>query len=82
MLLREIVLKWVMFWGLDHLLHFVLDDIWWLFTLGAFAIAALWCVRDANLQCLWDKVITTYVVRPAERPQPFDVVVGRLESTP
>ena len=33
-----------------------------------FAIAALWCIWDANRQCLWDKVVRTYVVRAATTP--------------
>ena len=27
-----------------------------------FVVAALWCVWDANRQCLWDKAVGTYVV--------------------
>ena len=36
-----------------------------------FAVAALWCVWDANRQCLWDKVVNTRVVhdRALERTE-------------
>ncbi|MCY3882504.1 MAG: RDD family protein [Chloroflexi bacterium] len=66
MLLREIVLKWGAFVVLDLVLSIINPAVGGGITLAVFAVAALWCAWDANRQCLWDKVIGTYVVRPAE----------------
>ena len=61
MLLREIVLKWALFSVLSAVLG--LAGEWGAFVaLAAFAVAALWCAWDTNRQCLWDKVIGTWVV--------------------
>ena len=61
MLLREIVLKWALFSVLSAVLG--LAGGWGAFVaLAAFAVAALWCAWDTNRQCLWDKVIGTWVV--------------------
>ena len=65
-MLREIVLKWGAFVVLDQVLSLADEGIGGGITLAVFAVAALWCAWDANRQCLWDKVIGTYVVRPAE----------------
>lgn len=41
---------------------------WLIFTVGSFitggilpVVAALWCLWDPNKQCLWDKIVSTYV---------------------
>lgn len=62
MLLREIVIKWAAFVVLDLVLSPVNPGLAGTITLAAFAVAALWCAWDANRQCLWDKMIGTYVV--------------------
>lgn len=74
MLLREIVLKWAAFVVLDQVLSLADEGIGGLVTLAVFIVAALWCIWDANRQCLWDKVVGTYVVREAEGP-------GRMVAT-
>lgn len=74
MLLREIVLKWGAFVVLDQVLSLADEGIGGGITLAVFAVAALWCAWDANRQCLWDKVVGTYVVREAEGP-------GRMVAT-
>ena len=74
MLLREIVLKWATFVVLDMVLSIINAGVAGGITLFVFALAALWCAWDANRQCLWDKVVGTYVVREAEGP-------GRMVAT-
>ncbi len=64
MLVRDVVVKWIGIFGLFGLLGFLTG--WEGFDIAAFfvfALAALWCAWDANRQCLWDKVVNTYVVR-------------------
>lgn len=73
MLLREIIGKWAAFVVLDLVLSLANAGLAGVITLIAFAIAALWCVWDANRQCLWDKALRTYVVRMADTP-------GRTEA--
>lgn len=68
MLLREIGLKWATFAVLDMILSFINAGVAGGITLFVFAVAALWCAWDANRQCLWDKVVGTYVVRETGAP--------------
>ncbi len=68
MLLREIIAKWGTFALLDYVLGFADQDVAGWVTLAAVAVAALWCVWDANRQCLWDKALGTYVVRQVDGP--------------
>ena len=68
MLLREIVIKWAAFVVLDLVLSPVNPGLAGAITLAAFAVAALWCAWDANRQCLWDKAVGTYVVKPPDTP--------------
>ncbi|MCY4390977.1 MAG: RDD family protein [Chloroflexi bacterium] len=65
MLLREIVVKWASFAVLDLLLSLANAGVAGAITLVVFIAAALWCVWDANRQCLWDKALGTYVVQGA-----------------
>ena len=74
MLLRELVLKWAAFSVLSIVLGLVVPSAGWIISLVVFAVAALWCVWDANRQCLWDKAIGTYVVREMDTP-------GRMVAT-
>lgn len=74
MLLREIITKWGVFALLDYVLGFADADVAGWVTLAALAVAALWCTWDANRQCLWDKVVGTYVVREVEGPPGARVV--------
>ena len=62
MLLREIVLKIILFPVLSSLETLVVPNLGGLIALALFALAALWCVWDKNRQCLWDKVLRTGVV--------------------
>ncbi len=75
MLLREIIAKWGAFVLLDYVLGFADGDVAGWVSLAAFAVAALWCTWDANRQCLWEKVVGTYVVREVDAP-----VGGRVVS--
>lgn len=68
MLLREIVAKWAVFAVLDLVLSPVNPGLAGTITLVVFAIAALWCVWDANRQCLWDRALGTYVVGEGDEP--------------
>ncbi len=67
-LLREIVVKWGFFAALALVLTFANPGVAGPVTLVAFAVAALWCAWDANRQCLWDKAVGTYVVKPPDTP--------------
>ena len=72
MWLREVLVKWLLFGLLSVFAAFftplpTLLPVW--------AIAALWCVWDRDRQCLWDKIVATYVghaagERPARDPDP------------
>lgn len=68
MLLREIVAKWAFFAVLDVVLMLASAGVAGTITAIVFAIAALWCVWDANRQCLWDKALGTYVVGEGDEP--------------
>ena len=74
MLLREIIARLGAFALLDYVLSFGDADVAGWVTLAAFVVAALWCVWDGNRQCLWDKVVGTYVVREVEGPAGARVV--------
>ena len=62
MALRDVVLKSVLFWVVNQALILALDDIGGLIAVALFGLAALWCVWDAQRQCLWDKVVKTRVL--------------------
>ena len=64
MLLREVVLKIILFSALSSLLTVAVPRLGGLITFALFAVAALWCVWDTYRQCLWDKVVGTWVVSP------------------
>ncbi len=68
MLLREIAVKWGFFAVLALVLSVANPSLGSTIAPVAFAVAALWCAWDANRQCLWDKAIGTYVVKPLETP--------------
>ena len=62
MLLREIGVKIAAFAVLNAILAWLIGDVGnWVFV-AVFAACALWCVRDKDRQCLWDKALTTLVV--------------------
>ena len=62
MLLREIGVKIIAFAVLNAILAWLIGDVGnWVFV-AVFAACALWCVRDKDRQCLWDKALTTLVV--------------------
>ena len=63
MVLREVMAKWLVFSVLDLVLSLIDAGVAGTISSLAFAVAALWCVWDANRQCLWDKALGTYVVR-------------------
>ena len=73
MLLRDLVVRGIVFgnvivWG--ALLGSLLGGPGILLALLAAALAILaplWCVWDKDRQCLWDKVVSTYVVRTDAR---------------
>ena len=52
-----------------------LDGLVFFSVLIMFVIAALWCTWSEDQQCLWDKVVRTYVVR-------VQTHVVRVGSTP
>ena len=63
MLIRDLAVRVIAFGAVDRLLVAALGEG----TGGAltsllFVVAALWCVWDANRQCLWDKMVRTRVV--------------------
>lgn len=66
MLLREIGAKWLAFVVLNLVLVALIDDVGAWIAFAIFAACALWCVWDANRQCLWDKALTTLVVHDPE----------------
>lgn len=66
MLLREIAVKWVAFIVLNLVLAAVVGNAGTWVYVAAFAACALWCVWDANRQCLWDKLLRTLVVHDPE----------------
>ncbi|MCY3504894.1 MAG: RDD family protein [Chloroflexi bacterium] len=62
-LFRDWVLRgFVGFWVLDILLFSFLGEPWSFVAFGVYALAAIWCVWDRERQCLWDKLLGTYVV--------------------
>ena len=62
MLLRDLVIRGIGFSVLNLLITLIDWDLAFVTSI-LFALAALWCVWDANRQCLWDKAVGTYVVR-------------------
>jgi len=63
MLVRDIVVKGAGFIVIAGVIVEVLGDYPAIAcTYLAFAVAALWCVWDANRRCLWDKVVCTRVM--------------------
>ena len=66
MVLRDIVVKVLVFLVIDQLVFYLVwpDSLWgWTVSMGAWALAAMWCTWDRNVQCLWDKVLRTHVIR-------------------
>lgn len=66
MLLREIGAKWIAFVVLNLILAALIGEVGGWVYVAIFAACALWCVWDANRQCLWDKALTTLVVHDPE----------------
>ena len=65
MLLRELAIKTGVFWVLGLSLTATLGAAGYWIALCAYPLAALWCVWDADRQCLWDKALGTRVIHPA-----------------
>ena len=72
MLLREILIKSIAFGLLNFILDSIVSGSGWIAAV-LFAACALWCVWDANRQCLWDKLVRTFVVHD---PEGVGAVVG------
>lgn len=70
-LLRELVVKGILGW----LLTFVTLGFYWLF-------AALWCLWDRDNQCLWDKMVSTYVAWSPYGFKPATATEGRAGGLP
>ncbi len=82
MLLREIGVKWLAFIVLNLVLVALIGDVGAWAHVAIFAACALWCVWDANRQCLWDKALTTLVVYdPAGVGAPGVAPAVRTESS-
>ena len=79
MLLREIGVKIIAFAVLNLVLAALIGDAGAWVYLAIFAVCALWCVWDANRQCLWDKAVRTLVVHD---PEGVGAPVGGSPSVP
>ena len=63
MLIRDLAVRVIAFGAVNRVLVAVLGEEAGGAIYGlAFVVAALWCVWDANRQCLWDKIVRTRVV--------------------
>lgn len=63
MLIRDLVVQVIAYFLVVAVVVAVLGDYAGVaFSYLVFAVAALWCVWDANRQCLWDKIVRTRVV--------------------
>ena len=63
MLIRDLAVRVIAFGAVNGVLVAVLGKEAGGAIYGlAFVVAALWCVWDANRQCLWDKIVRTRVV--------------------
>ena len=63
MLIRDLAVRVIAFGAVNGVLVAVLGtEAGGAIYALAFVVAALWCVWDANWQCLWDKVVRTRVV--------------------
>ncbi len=63
MLIRDVVIRMVAFGAVDRILVAFVGESAGVITFALFAAAAIWCVWDANRQCLWDKAVGTRVIR-------------------
>ena len=68
MLIRDLVVRCIVFGAVNGVLVAVLGEQAGgaIFT-PTFVVAALWCVWDADRQCLWDKIVRTRVVNARSR---------------
>ena len=63
MIIRDLAVRVIAFGAVNAVLVSVLGAESGVAIYGlALIIAALWCVWDANRQCLWDKIVRTRVV--------------------
>ncbi len=63
MLIRDLAVRILAFGAVNRVLVAILGEEAGGAIYGlAFVVAALWCVWDANHQCLWDKIVRTRVV--------------------
>lgn len=77
---RMLVRDWVLrgffgFWVLTEIVSLLPGDagsaiasIVFAIVLGTLVLAALWCLWDRSRQCLWDKVVNTYVSPAIDAP--------------
>ena len=79
MLLREIGVKIIAFAVLNFALVALIGGAGGWVYLAIFVACALWCVWDANRQCLWDKALRTLVVHD---PEGVGAPVGGGTSVP
>ncbi|MDE2801676.1 MAG: RDD family protein, partial [Chloroflexota bacterium] len=63
MLIRDLAVRGVAFGAVYGVLVAVVGEgVGGAINSLVFTLAALWCVYDANRQCLWDKIVRTRVV--------------------
>lgn len=63
MLIRDLALRVIAFGAVNRVLVALLgEEAGGAISGLAFVVAALWCVWDANNQCLWDNIVRTRVV--------------------
>ena len=63
MLIRDLVVRGVAFGAVYGVLVAVLGEgVGGAINTLVFTLAALWCLWDANRQCVWDKIVRTRVV--------------------
>ena len=68
MLIRDLAVRGIAFGALYGLLVAVLGErVGGAINSFVFVVAALWCIWDANRQCLWDKIARTRVVNARRR---------------
>ena len=79
MLLREIGVKIIAFAVLNFALVALIGGAGGWVYLAIFVACAIWCVWDANRQCLWDKALRTLVVHD---PEGVGAPVGGGTSAP
>jgi uncharacterized RDD family membrane protein YckC len=68
MLIRDLAVRGIAFGAVYGVLVAVLGEgVGGAINSLIFVVAALWCIWDANRQCLWDKIVRTRVVNARSR---------------